>query len=90
MAPPRSSQSSAARRRRGAGLLLAALLGCAGGAAPWDVREGDEGRFERAQRECRMLTVDASGSEGPIPFDQCMNRRGFERMGPITRLFRGA
>ncbi len=37
-----------------------------------------------------MLTIDARGSEGPISFDQCMNRRGFQRMGPIARLLRGA
>jgi hypothetical protein len=54
------------------------------------VAEGDEARFRRAQRECRMLTQDAAGSEGPISFDQCMNRRGFERMNRVERLWKGA
>jgi hypothetical protein len=76
---------------RGALLLAAASLSaCAGGNAPWDVAEGDEARFRRAQRECRMLTQDAAGSEGPISFDQCMNRRGFDRMNPVERLWKGA
>jgi hypothetical protein len=92
MNPPWFTDYIPLRRLRGgpAGLLLAAALGCARGDAPWDVRSGDEGRFGRAERECRMLTLDTRGNAGPISFDQCMNRRGFERMGPIERLFRGA
>jgi hypothetical protein len=77
---------------RGAALLLLLAAGsgaCAGGDAPWDVAEGDEARFRRAQRECRMLTQDPEGSDGPISFDACMNRRGFDRMNPIERLWKG-
>lgn len=47
-------------------------------------------RFRRAQRECRMLTQDPEGAEGPISFDACMNRRGFERMNRIERLWKDA
>jgi hypothetical protein len=89
--PPPESSSLRWRVRAGAlALAAAAWLGCAGGEAPWDVRTGDELRFQRAERECRMLTRDPAGNAGPIPFDRCMNRRGFERMGPIERLWKGA
>lgn|GEM_PF-5260394 len=88
----RAARGGAARSRAAAvaaALLAAAALGCARGEAPWHVREGDEARFQRASRECRVLTVDAEGREGPIAFDDCMKRRGFRRMGPIRRLFAG-
>jgi hypothetical protein len=52
------------------------------------VAEGDEARFRRAQRECRLLTEDADGNPGPIAFDECMERRGLERMGPLERLWK--
>ena len=91
MGTPPVREASGSRTARGALLLAAAwLCACAGGSAPWDVAEGDEARFQRAQRECRMLTQDAAGSEGPISFEQCMNRRGFDRMNPIERLWKGA
>jgi hypothetical protein len=67
----------------------AAALACASADAPFRVRKGEEARFQRASRECRVLTVDAEGREGPIAFDDCMQRRGFRRMGPIRRLFAG-
>lgn len=63
-------------------------MGCSSGDAPWDVAEGDEARFRRAHGECRLLTEEADGSQGPIPFDECMNRRGFHRMGPLKRLWK--
>jgi hypothetical protein len=89
--PPDPESSSLRRSGRGLALLAAAAaLGCASRGAPWDVRAGDELRFQRAERECRMLTRDAEGRDGPISFDHCMNRRGFERMGPIERLWKGA
>jgi hypothetical protein len=53
------------------------------------VRKGEEARFQRSNRECRVLTVDAEEREGPIGFDDCMKRRGFRRKGPIRRLFGG-
>lgn len=67
----------------GAGLLLA----CSSN-APWDVPPGDELRFRRSVKECRLLTLDADGYEGPISLDQCMHRRGWRRQGPIKRLWR--
>jgi hypothetical protein len=88
MVPPAPESSGSPLRLDWALLLLAALFGCASGDAPWDVAEGDEARFRRAQRECRILTEDTDGNQGPIPFDECMNRRGFDRMGPIERLFK--
>jgi hypothetical protein len=88
--PEHESSPLGIRGRARVALAAAAWLGCAGPAAPWDVRAGDELRFQRAERECRMLTQDPAGTAGPISFDQCMNRRGFERMGPIERLWKGA
>jgi hypothetical protein len=88
--PPDLEASSFRRRGRALALLAAAGLGCASSDAPWDVRAGDELRFQRAERECRMLTRDPLGAERPISFDRCMSRRGFERMGPIERLWKGA
>jgi hypothetical protein len=87
MVPP-WRESSGFGVRLGLALGLAVLCGCASGDAPWDVAEGDEARFRRAQGECRLLTEDADGKQGPIPFDECMNRRGFERMGPLERLWK--
>jgi hypothetical protein len=52
------------------------------------VEDADRGRFRRAEKECRMLTQDASGTEGPIGYDRCMNRRGFERMNRIEQLWK--
>ena len=70
-----SSSLLAARRSR---------FGCASADAPWDVRdEEDRGRFRRAENECRILTQDAAGTEGPITFDRCLNRRGFYRMNRV-------
>jgi hypothetical protein len=76
--------------RRASALALAgaaSALACASADAPFHVRKGDEARFDRANRECRMLTLDADERPGPISFDDCMKRRGFERMGPVGRLF---
>lgn len=76
------------RTRFGAAALLAAglqMAACAGG--PWDVADGDELRFRRSVRECRLLTQDAEGNAGPVPFDQCMGNRGWRRMGPLKRLW---
>jgi hypothetical protein len=87
--PIREPSPSLPQRAAALGLLLASALGCASGEAPWDVKPGDEARFRRADRECRLLTVDAAGNPGPISFDDCMARRGFERMGPIERLWKG-
>jgi hypothetical protein len=91
MGTPPVREASLPDAARGALLLLAACLSaCAAGDAPWDVGEGDEVRFRRAQRECRMLTQDPAGAEGPISFDACMNRRGFERMNRVERLWKDA
>ena len=68
--------------------LLSGMLACTSANAPWDVRDEDRGRFRRAERECQMLTQDASGADGPIGFDRCMNRRGFERMNRIEQLWK--
>jgi hypothetical protein len=87
--PVREPSPSLPRRAATLGLVVAAALGCARGEAPWDVKQGDEARFRRADRECRLLTVQADGKAGPISFDDCMARRGFERMGPIERLWKG-
>lgn len=78
-------------RCRGAAgaLVAAALLACASSDAPFHVRKGEEARFQRANRECRVLTVDVEGREGPIGFDDCMKRRGFRRKGPVRMLFGG-
>jgi hypothetical protein len=81
---PRARRAAAA-----AFAAAAAALACASADAPFDVRKGDEARFQRANRECRVLTVDVEGREGPIGFDDCLERRGFRRMGPIKRLFKG-
>jgi hypothetical protein len=91
MRSPPAGDSSLGLAGRGAAPLALLLLAvaCAGPDAPWDVAQGDEARFQRTERECRMLTQDAEGKEGPISFDRCMNRRGFERMGPIKRWLRG-
>jgi hypothetical protein len=86
-APHEASRPANALVAPAVAALLAAA--CAGPDAPWDVRRGDEGRFERASRECELLTRDAAGREGPISFDDCMGRRGFSRMGPVKRLIRG-
>jgi len=68
-------------------LAVPLVLGaCAGG--PWDVPDGDELRFKRNVRECRLLTQDAEGNEGPISFDQCMHNRGWRRMGPLKRAWK--
>jgi hypothetical protein len=67
----------------------ATALACASSSAPFRVKKGDEARFQRANRECRVLTVDVEGREGPIGFDDCMKRRGFRRMGPLRRLLAG-
>jgi hypothetical protein len=69
-------------------IALSAGSACTAPNAPWDVRDEDRGRFQRAERECGILTQDASGAEGPIGFDRCMNRRGFERMNRIERLWK--
>jgi hypothetical protein len=69
-------------------LALSAGSGCTSADAPWDVRDEDRGRFRRAERECEILTQDTSGAEGPISYDRCMNRRGFERMNRIERLWK--
>jgi hypothetical protein len=66
---------------------LVCLVGCSSN-VPWDVADGEELRFRRSAKECRMLTLDADGYQGPITFDQCMNNRGFRRQGPIKRLWR--
>jgi hypothetical protein len=88
-------QGSRARRGTGrarlaaASLVVAAGAACASSDAPFRVKEGEEARFERARQECELLTVDAEGREGPIGFDDCMQRRGFRRKGPIRMLFGG-
>jgi hypothetical protein len=69
-------------------LALSAGSGCTSADAPWDVRDVDRGRFRRADHECEILTQDTSGAEGPISFDRCMSRRGFERMNRIERLWK--
>lgn len=78
-----------ARRAAAAACAAAAVLACAGADAPFHVRKGEEARFQRSERECSLLTVDAEGREGPIAFDDCMKRRGFRRKGPIRRLLGG-
>jgi hypothetical protein len=72
-----------------AALAAAPALGCTAPDAPFHVREGEEARFARASRECELLTVDAEGREGPIGFDECMKRRGFQRKGRLRMLFGG-
>ena len=72
--------------------MLALAVGLAFGSAcrsnaPWDVPEGEELRFRRSVKECRLLTQDPDGYEGPISLDQCMHRRGWRRQGPIKRLW---
>jgi len=89
MVTPPVAEASGPWAARGALLLLAAwLCACTAQGAPFDVAEGDEARFRRSDRECRMLTRDPEGSEGPISFDACMNRRGFERMNRLERLWK--
>jgi hypothetical protein len=78
-----------ARRAAAAALAATAALACASSDAPFHVGKGEEARFQRANRECRVLTVDAEGRQGPIGFDDCMKRRGFRRKGPIRRLLGG-
>jgi hypothetical protein len=68
-------------------LAFVLLAGCSHN-APWDVPEGHELRFRRSVKECRLLTQDDDGYEGPISLDQCMRRRGWRRVGPIKRLWR--
>jgi hypothetical protein len=80
---------SRARRAAAAALAVSAAVACASSDAPFHVRKGEEARFQRANRECRVLTVDVEGREGPIGFDDCMKRRGFRRKGPIRRLVGG-
>ena len=78
-----------ARLAAAAALAATAALACASSDAPFHVRKGEEARFQRSNRECRVLTVDAEGRQGPIGFDDCMKRRGFRRKGPIRRLLGG-
>lgn len=74
--------------RRTPVLLLPLFLGCASADAPWDVPEGEEISFKRTYRECQLLTRNAEGEPGPIPFDDCMERRGWKRMGPFKRAWK--
>jgi hypothetical protein len=88
LAPGSRARRGAGRARLAAAALAAAaaVAACASSDAPFRVREGEEARFERAVQECELLTVDAEGREGPIGFDDCMQRRGFRRKGPIRML----
>ena len=67
--------------------VVVLLAACTQG-APWDVADGEELRFRRSVKECRLLTQDPDGYQGPISLDQCMHRRGWRRQGPLKRIWR--
>ena len=66
------------------GLALSAPFACALPPARWDVPEGADARFAEARRACNQLTAPDA-----VRFEDCMQRRGFERESLWQRSWRG-
>ena len=64
--------------------VLLVGVSCALPPARWDVPEGAEPRFREARHACNVLTAPDAAR-----FEDCMQRRGFERESLWRRSWRG-
>ena len=80
---PDAARAPAGRLVTAGTLAFALGAGCALPPAEWDVPRGSESRFAEARKACVALTTPGSPR-----FDDCMERRGFERESLAKRGWR--